>query len=317
MSSIPPHVSPCRKAAKDLGPSTPAVAMAVSLGNRNRHRVFPLTFQKEIPTLLPEPSRAGGIGSNGSLPASWETAPPAADRLRSGPAASGADDSNPCDKELCVDSGLASLGAFCGVFRPQGRLCRSQAPWHGRSAASVPSWDKIPILSFIESSMTRLESYPTIRPWLTSGVGSPLSPSPHPPDLTSHLSSAICHLSSAIGHLPSVIRLFSFPIPRSEFRIPHFLAERFWFRLSRSPMAHLPGSLTPKEIRSGYGRRHVETTRSTQHRPRSTSTQTAAGRARYRSILTNRSAASLTSHLFYPLPHVLFCHFAANAAKFT
>src|SRR5208283_4714308 len=273
----------------------------------------------------------------------------------------------------CVDSGLASLGAFCGVFRPQGRLCRSQALWHGRSAASVPSWDKIPILSFIESSMTRLESYPTIGPWLTSGVGSPLSPSPHPPDLTSHLSSAIrhppsaichppsairhlpfaichlssaichmpsafchlpsvirhlssaichppfaiCHLSSAIRHLPSVIRLFSFPIPRSEFRIPHFLAERFWFRLSRSPMAHLPGSLIPKEIRSGYGRRHVETTRSTRHLPRSTSTQTAAGRARYRSILTNRSAASLTSHLFYPLHHGLFCHFAANAAKFT
>src|SRR5208337_1588138 len=80
-----------------------------------------------------------------------------------------------------------------------------------------------------------------------------------------HLASVIRHLSSAIRHLPSVIRLFSFPIPRSEFRIPHFLAERFLCRLSRSPMAHLPGSLIPKEIRSGSGRRHVETTRSTQH----------------------------------------------------
>src|SRR5271157_3722153 len=224
MSSIPPHVSPCRKAAKDLGPSTPAVAMAVSLGNRNRHRVFPLTFQKEIPTLLPEPSRAGGIGSNGSLPASWETAPPAADRLRSGPAGPGADDSNPCDNELCVDSGWASLGALCGVFRPPGRLCRSQAPWHGRSAASVSSWDQIPILSFIESSMTRLESYPTIRPWLTSGVGSPLSPSPHPPDLTSHLSSVIRHPASAICHPP-------FLLPHSAFRIPHFLAEGSCFAI--------------------------------------------------------------------------------------
>ena len=229
MSSIPPHVSPCRKAAKDLGPSTPAVAMAVSLGNRNRHRVFPLTFQKEIPTLLPEPSRAGGIGSNGSLPASWETAPPAADRLRSGPAGPGADDSNPGDNKFCVDSGWASLGAFCGVFTPEGRPCRSQAPRHGRSAASVPSWDKIPNLSFVESSMTRLESCPTNRPWLTSGVGSPLSPPAQPPDLTSHLSSAICHPPSGMCHLPFVIChlpfvIRDFPIPRSEIRIPHFLA---------------------------------------------------------------------------------------------
>jgi len=72
------------------------------------------------------------------------------------------------------------------------------------SAASVPSWDKIPILSFVQSglrpSMTRLESCPTIRSWLTSGVGSALSPSPHPPDVASHLSSGICHLPSAICH---------------------------------------------------------------------------------------------------------------------
>ncbi len=64
------------------------------------------------------------------------------------------------------------------------------------------------------------------------GIDSPLSPSPHPPDLTSHWSSAICHppfairtfairrLPSAICHppfaichLPSAICHFSFPIP--------------------------------------------------------------------------------------------------------
>jgi hypothetical protein len=54
----------------------------------------------------------------------------------------------------------------------------------------------------------------------------------HPPSAIRHLSSAICHPPSAIRHPPSaichlssVIRHLSFPIPRSEFRIPHFLAE--------------------------------------------------------------------------------------------
>ncbi len=117
----------------------------------------------------------------------------------------GADGLTFSGKTLCVDSSWASLGASCSVFAPEGRLCRSQAPWHGRSAASVPSWDKIPILSFVESSMTRLESCPTIRSWLTSGVGSPLSPSPQPPDVTSHLSSGICHLPSVIRHPPFAI----------------------------------------------------------------------------------------------------------------
>ncbi len=120
----------------------------------------------------------------------------------------GADGLTFSGKAPCVDSSWASLGASCSVFAPEGRLCRSQAPWHGRSAASVPSWDKIPILSFVESSMTRLESCPTIRSWLTSGVGSPLSPSPQPPDVTSHLSSAICHPPFAIRHP-------FFPIPRT------------------------------------------------------------------------------------------------------
>jgi len=65
--------------------------------------------------LLEPGSSAGAIGSNESLPALWGTAPPAADRLRSRPAGPRADDSNPGDNELCVDSGLASFGAFCGA----------------------------------------------------------------------------------------------------------------------------------------------------------------------------------------------------------
>src|SRR5208337_3591899 len=86
--------------------------------------------------------------------------------LRFRPGGSGTDDSTSSGDELCVDSGLASFCTFSGIFTPEGRLCRSQAPWYGRSVASIPSWDKIPIVSFVESSMTRLGSYPTIRPWL-------------------------------------------------------------------------------------------------------------------------------------------------------
>src|SRR5271157_780803 len=115
------------------------------------------------------------------------------------------DDSTSSGNGLCVDSGLASFCTFSGIFTPEGRLCRSQAPRYGRSVASIPSCDRIPILSFVESSMTRSESCPTIRPWLTSGVVSPHTPSSHPPDLTLHPSSAICPLSSAICPLSSAI----------------------------------------------------------------------------------------------------------------
>ncbi len=143
------------------------------------------------------------------------------------------DDSTSSSNGLCVDSGLASFCTFSGIFTPEGGLCRSQAPWYGRSVASIPSCDKIPIVSLMIRRTTRLESCPTIRPWLTSGVVSPLSPSSHPPDLTLHPSSAIrhlpsairhpasaiCSLSSAIRHLPSVFSASPFPVPHSEFRI--------------------------------------------------------------------------------------------------
>jgi len=74
--------------------------------------------------------------------------------LRFRPGGSGTDNSTPSGNEPCVDSGLASFCTFSRIFTPEGRLCRSQAPWYGRSVASIPSWDKIPILSFVESSMT-------------------------------------------------------------------------------------------------------------------------------------------------------------------
>ena len=41
---------------------------------------------------------------------------------------SGTDDSTSSRDEPCVDSGLASFCTFSGVFTPEGRLCRSQAP---------------------------------------------------------------------------------------------------------------------------------------------------------------------------------------------
>jgi hypothetical protein len=183
-----------------------------------RDRPFSITVPTRArhsrPRALPLPLPAYAIGSNGSLPASWETAPAAADRLRCRPAGSGDDDLTYNENELCVDCSLASFGAFWGVFTPQGRLCRTRAPWHGRSAASVPSSDKIPILSFVESSMTRLESF------RRSDAGSPLAsarcsrlPRSHPG------SPCICHPPSGICHPPFVIRHLCIPIPRSAFRI--------------------------------------------------------------------------------------------------
>src|SRR5271157_3260228 len=72
-------------------------------------------FIDAVPQALSLPSRAGAIGSNGSLPASWGTVLPAADWLRFRPAGSVADDSTSSGNELCVDSGLASFGAFSGA----------------------------------------------------------------------------------------------------------------------------------------------------------------------------------------------------------
>src|SRR5208282_4158215 len=111
------------------------------------------------------------------------------------------------------------------------RSSAGSTPWPRRAGRYTGSIDRrarismhiIPILSFVESSMTRLESSPTIRPWLTSGIDSLLSPSTQPPEFTAGLSSPIRHLSSVICHLPFVICHLSFPVPRSAFRIPHFL----------------------------------------------------------------------------------------------
>jgi len=103
-----------------------------------------------------------------------------------------------------------------------------------------------PTLAHLWRRLAALAFTTPTRPHLASVIRHLSSAIRHPPSAICHLSyairhlpfaichppSGICHLSSAIRHLPSVIRLFSFPIPRSEFRIPHFLAERFLFRLS-------------------------------------------------------------------------------------
>jgi len=95
------------------------------------------------PRAIPLPSPAGAIGSNGSLPASWGTAPPAADRLRSRPAGSVADDLTASGKKLCVDSGLASFGAFCGARHSCGigsPRSRSPAPQPPDVPAILGAW---------------------------------------------------------------------------------------------------------------------------------------------------------------------------------
>src|SRR5271157_4336646 len=157
------------------------------------------------------------------------------------PAGPAISDLSPCYSSACVNSNLASFGAFCGVFTPQGRLCRTPALRPGRSVGSVPSWDRSPILSFVESSMTASQLCPTTGPELPTAIGSLLCPSSQPLAPTSHGSSAIgsspsaiesppsaiSHSSSAIGpppsviwHLSSDIRHLPFLLPYSPFRIP-------------------------------------------------------------------------------------------------
>src|SRR5271157_5905331 len=151
------------------------------------------------------------------------------------PAGPAISDLSPCYSSACVNSNLASFGAFCGVFTPQGRLCRTPALRPGRSVGSVPSWDRSPILSFVESSMTASQLCPTTGPELPTAIGSLLCPSSQPLAPTSHGSSAIGssppaiespppairHLAFVICHLTFAICHFSFLIPHSAFRLPH------------------------------------------------------------------------------------------------
>ena len=150
------------------------------------------------------------------------------------PSAPAVSDLSSCVSRLCFDFKLALFGAFWGVVTSPGRHCPTPSPCPGWPAACAPSWDKIPILSFDESSMTRLESCPTIGPELPSVIGSLRCPSSQPPAPTSHCSSPIFssppatwsspsatwHSSFAISHSSSVARHPPSAIPRSPFRIP-------------------------------------------------------------------------------------------------
>ena len=155
------------------------------------------------------------------------------------PSAPAVSDLSSCDSRLCFDSKLALFGAFWGVVTSSGRHCPTPSPCAGWPASCAPSWGKIPFLSFVESSMTRVESYPTTGPKIPSVIGSLFCPSLQPLACTSHCSSpifssppatwgspsaawhssfAICPLSSAIRHLSSAFSASPFPIPKSAIR---------------------------------------------------------------------------------------------------
>src|SRR5208337_4358054 len=101
------------------------------------------------------------------------------------PSAPAVSDLSSCDSRLCFDSKLALFGAFWGVVTSSGRHCPTPSPCPGWPAAYASSWDKIPIVSFVESAMTRWESCPTTGPELASVIGSLFSPSSQSPVSTS------------------------------------------------------------------------------------------------------------------------------------
>src|SRR5208337_1422183 len=158
-------------------------------------------------------------------------------------------DLTPSDLVVCVKPKLALFCAFSGPSTPP-------SPCPSQSAATAPSWDTIPIVSFVESSMTRLESCPTTGPEPPSFIGSLLSPSSQPPVSTTrgdfgfwigdfgspgatwHSSSAIWHLPSAIWHLPSAI----WHLPSAIWHLPSAI----WHL--PSAIWHLPSAISPFPI---------------------------------------------------------------------
>src|SRR5208282_3682673 len=162
------------------------------------------------PRAFPPPLPAGTIVATRSSPAPPTTCPPAANWLRSRSRSSAFCDSTPCEEARCVDSKLASFGAFCSVLTPQSRLCFMPSPWHTPSPASVPTWVKIPTSSFVESS-------DETGFWIGDS-GFWVGDFSSPPAIW-HSSFAIWHSWSAARHAPSAIPAFPFRVPNSAFRI--------------------------------------------------------------------------------------------------
>src|SRR5271157_6076108 len=71
------------------------------------------------------------------------------------PSAPAVSDLNSCRIRFCFDSKLALFGAFGGVVTSSGRHSQTPSPCPGWPAACAPSWDKIPIVSSVASSVTR------------------------------------------------------------------------------------------------------------------------------------------------------------------
>ena len=165
----------------------------------------PLSFL--LPQALSLPSPAGAIGSNGS---SRGTTQPAAERLRCRPAGPVADDLTFGGKGSCVDSSLASLGAFLGARNSWGvgsLLSRSPSPPSPDVPAILGAWS-----GGIDAPEERSHTPLTLARYSRLHHSRTTLP-------------RICHPSSVIRHLPSGICHLPFLLPHSPFRIPHFLAE--------------------------------------------------------------------------------------------
>src|SRR5271157_5730328 len=152
-----------------------------------------------------------------------------------------------------------SLRTFVGnvwigfVFDPEARS-RTIQPQAAMNVALIPDW--LRFAHFAAPGTPLASARHSLRTdWPLTTGHSDLTR--HSPLATGHsvFTSVIRHLIFAIRHLTIAIRLFAFPIPRSEFRIPHFLTH-----VHRSHQLALPGGLVapvPLEFRAAIQRRAI------------------------------------------------------------